>query len=162
MEPIGMRHGSNFRQRFGNLESGSDDTELLLGDRRHQHRVAWTEIGTSAGDSIYLLQYAGGSWTAVDGSDSNIGLSGSFTAGMPSAAYAGGTLYAAWDANTDGTTNIVAAGDGGSGWSPISIETPASAGVNQVSRGAASDPAIIQQLITRPGMAQEPPARHTG
>lgn len=104
--------------------------------------VAWTSLSTAAGSSVYLLQYSGGSWSAVNGSDSGDGISGSLSASSPSDAYAGDKLYAAWAAVSNGRSNIFAAGNNGSAWSSISIETADSPGINQVSRGEASDPVL--------------------
>jgi parallel beta-helix repeat protein len=104
--------------------------------------VAWDQPGTSAGSSIYLLQYSGSGFSPLAGSASGTGISGAFASQMPSIAYAGGLIYTAWAANTDGTTNIVAASGNGGSWTPVSVATPSSAGANQVSRGAASDPVL--------------------
>ena len=134
--------GSNSASGLGISDQAGKTPSFSLVTDGTKIAVAWTEIGTVAGNSIYLLQYSGGAWAAVNGSDSGTGISGNFVAAMPSVAYAGGTLYAAWAANTDGTTNIVAAGDSGSGWNSISIESADAAGINQISRGAASDPVL--------------------
>ncbi|HZZ44157.1 MAG TPA: right-handed parallel beta-helix repeat-containing protein [Tepidisphaeraceae bacterium] len=104
--------------------------------------IAWTQSNTSAGQSVYLLQYANSSWSALSGSASNNGISSTFASSMPTLAYSGGSLYAAWAANTDDRTNIVAAYYTGLAWAPISVSTPASAGIDQISRGAASDPVL--------------------
>ena len=104
--------------------------------------LAWTQNGTAAGSSIYLLEDTGSGWVGLSGSSAGTGISGTFAAQQPSVAFAGGSLYAAWVANTDGTNNVVAAVNSGSSWQSLTIQTPASAGINQVSRGAASDPVL--------------------
>jgi autotransporter-associated beta strand protein len=134
--------GTGAASGTGVSASATSVSGLSLATDGSKVAVAWTQMGTSAAQSIYLLQYAGSSWTALGGSASGTGISGTFASQMPSIAYASGSIYAAWAANTDGTTNIVAASSTGATWTPISIETPASAGTNQVSRGAASDPVL--------------------
>ncbi len=104
--------------------------------------VAWTQAGTSAGNSIYLSQYSGSTWAAVNGSASGTGISGTNSSSMPTVAYEGGSIYAAWAAVLGGTTNIVAAVGGSSAWANVAIDTPTSAGTNQISRGAASNPVL--------------------
>jgi parallel beta-helix repeat protein len=111
----------------------TDGTDLAL---------AWTQPGTSAGNSIYVIQNTGSGWAGVKGASTGTGISGPVTAQTPAVAYEGGSLYAAWAANTDGTFNIVAAVATTSGWQAVSIDTPVSAGVNQISRGAASSPVL--------------------
>jgi parallel beta-helix repeat protein len=104
--------------------------------------LSWTQNGTSAGSSIYVLENTGSAWNGLSGSSSATGISGTYAAEDPSVAFAGASLYAAWAADTDGTNNIVAAIYGASAWQPLTIQTPISAGINQVSRGAASDPVL--------------------
>ena len=104
--------------------------------------VAWAQPGTSPGASIYVLQNSGSGWNGLSGSATGNGISGTFTSATPTLAYAGGSLYAAWAADNDGTFNIVAANNTVSGWQPLAIDTPVSAGAQQVSRGAASDPIL--------------------
>jgi len=104
--------------------------------------LAWAQPGTAVGTSIYVLENSGAGWNALAGSATGNGISGSFVAAEPTLAFAGGSLYAAWAANTDGTTNIVASVNAGAGWQALTIDTPSSAGANQVSRGAASAPVL--------------------
>ena len=104
--------------------------------------LAWTQAATSAGSSIYVLEDTGTGWKSLSGSGSGTGISGSQAAEEPTVAFAGGSLYVAWAANTDGTNNIVAAMNSGSAWQSLTIQTPISAGVNQISRGIASDPVL--------------------
>ena len=124
---------SDSTQATGGFSLATDGTNIA---------VAWTQPSTAAGSSVYVRQYGGSSWSALDGSASGDGISGADASSMPSVAYAGGAVYAAWAADTDGRDNIVAAGYAGAAWAPISIQTPASAGVDPVSRGAASDPVL--------------------
>ncbi len=145
---------SDSTQATGGFSLATDGTNIA---------VAWTQPSTAAGSSVYVRQYGGSSWSALDGSASGDGISGADASSMPSVAYAGGALYAAWAADTDGRDNIVAAGYAGAAWAPISIQTPASAGVDQVSRGAASDPVLSSggssvDLVLDRG----PPAGHAG
>ncbi len=104
--------------------------------------VAWPQAGTAAGTSVYAAQYNGSTWPGLHSSKTGDGISGSLSAIGATIAYSGGSLYVAYAANTDGTTNIVAAVNGSSSWNGVSVDTPASAGSNQVSRGAASDPVL--------------------
>jgi hypothetical protein len=104
--------------------------------------LAWAQPGTTAGTSIFVLQNSGSSWQPVDGSASGSGISGPYVSSMPSIAYDNGAIYVAWAGATDGTTNIQAATAGTSSWTAVSIDTPASAGSNQISRGAASSPQL--------------------
>ena len=104
--------------------------------------LAWTQSGTSAGSSIYLSQYSGSTWAAVNGSTTGNGISGSNSSSMPTVAYEGGSIYAAWAAVLGGTTNIVAAVGGSAPWANVAIDTPTSAGTNQISRGAAINPVL--------------------
>ena len=124
---------SNSSSLISSFSLATDGTKLA---------VAWTQTGTADGGAIYVSQYAGSTWSGLNGSASGNGISGAFNASMPSAAFDGGALYVAWSAITNGAANIVAATNAGSGWNAVSIDTPASAGINQVSRGAATDPVL--------------------
>ncbi|MFI5378326.1 MAG: right-handed parallel beta-helix repeat-containing protein, partial [Tepidisphaerales bacterium] len=111
--------------------------------------VSWTH-GPSGSSQIYLEQFASGLWSAVGQSASGNGLSNTpGSADQSSVAYYNGALFVAWQATVNNPTissnesDIAAATSGGGNWSPVSIDTPGSAG-NSVTRGAASLPQLAQ------------------
>ena len=128
-------------QRHGDFRLVDKYSRFSLATNGTIEAIAWTQPGTSAGNSIFLKQNSGSGWAAINGSASTTGISGA-TPRPCQASPIHRALFAAWAAVIGGTTNIAAATNNDSAWSPVSIDTPKSAGPGQISRGAASHPVL--------------------
>jgi parallel beta-helix repeat protein len=133
--------GSGATTGTGVSASATAVSGLTLATDGTKVAIGWTQT-VNANSAIYLKQYSGSTWSAVDGSASGNGLSGANAASTPSAVYFSGTLFVAYASLISGTTNVQVATAGASAWTNVTVDTPTSAGANQVSRSAASAPTL--------------------
>ena len=136
----GQRRG----QRHGSFRFLDERPRIFARDERQQSSaIAWTQPGTSAGNSIYLKQNSGSGWAALSG----LGL-GHGHQRINVREHAEHRLPEQLRSSPPGRRSSAArpisrpppttARRG----RPVSIDTPTSAGPGQVSRGAASHPVL--------------------
>ncbi len=103
--------------------------------------LAWTQ---PAGANLYLflLEYSGSSWSAVNASASGTGIdcsaSGHFA--QPAVAFSGGNLYVAWQQTSSAGQVIQAATSaGGPGWQMLAVDSTGSFAVSSATGNYAAE-----------------------
>ena len=109
------------------LTLASDGTNVAVGWAQTVHAL----------QQIYVLQYISGAWSQLAGSATGNGISNSSgRATAPSLAYFGGALFAVWQDDRSGVSQIDAAQFSGAAWTPVG------SGTVSVSQGPATQPAL--------------------
>ena len=127
--------------------------------------LAWTQH--SGGSSyIYLLEFTGSAWVAVNSSASGTGIGGTVSSNFsePTVAFSGGKIYVAWQQTVGSAQSILAATTSGGVWQMLSIDAPGSSVTsgNGGNYGAGSDPQLaaggsrLELIWTQAALASSP------
>jgi autotransporter-associated beta strand protein/parallel beta-helix repeat protein len=120
--------------------SASAISNLALTGSGVKVALAWTQSVNNS-QQIYVRENSGGTWSQLNGSASNGGISNSSGhASAASLAYLGGSLFAAWQDDASGTNQIYAAVFSGGAWAPAGAG--AGGGGVSASRGPATQPVL--------------------